>query len=187
MRYMHHANDSPYNNSAIGGLNLVSQSYNFVDRSHVGAVQLVSIVNDHIVNELRGQVAYRGQNNTTFSASGTGPVITVSGIANFGGPNSAGFVYEETTPEIADNFSYIRGSHSFKFGVSTHAIRDTQVQATFAQYNFPNDRGLSGGGERHRRRRAIRASARSWATPRSTTTRCSPISSRRIPGSRCAT
>ena len=138
VRYMHHANDSPYNNGTIGGLNLVSQSYNFVDRSHVGAVQLVSIINDHIVNELRGQVAYRGQNNTTFSASGSGPVITVSGIANFGGPNSAGFVYEETTPELADNFSYIRGSHSFKFGASTHAIRDRQVQATFAQYNFPN-------------------------------------------------
>jgi hypothetical protein len=137
MRYMHHANDSPYNNGAIGGINLVSQSYNFVDRSHVGAVQLVSIVNDHIVNEFRGQVAYRGQNNTTFSASGTGPVLTVTGIANFGGPNSAGFVYEETTPEVADNFSYIRGSHSFKFGVSTHAIRDNQVQATYAQYNFP--------------------------------------------------
>ncbi len=136
VRYMHHANDSPYNNGTIGGLNLVSQSYNFVDRSHVGAVQLISAINDHIVNELRGQVAYRGQNNNIFPGSGTGPVLTVSGIANFGGPNSAGFVYQETTPEIADNFSYIRGSHSLKFGVSTHAIRDTQVQPTFAQYNF---------------------------------------------------
>jgi hypothetical protein len=46
-------------------------------------------------------------------------------------------VYEETTPELADNFSYLRGSHSLKFGFSTHAIRDTQVQATYAQYNFP--------------------------------------------------
>ncbi len=137
VRYMHHANDSPYNNGTIGGVNLVSQSYNFVDRSHVGGVQLVSIVNDHMVNELRGQVAYRGQVQDRFSASGTGPVITVSGIANFGGPNQAGFVYQETTPELADNFSYIRGSHSFKFGASTHAIRDTQVQATFAQYDFP--------------------------------------------------
>ncbi|HEY1495956.1 MAG TPA: TonB-dependent receptor, partial [Candidatus Solibacter sp.] len=136
VRYMHHANDSPYNNGTIGGLNLVSQSYNFVDRSHVGAVQLVSVFNDHIVNELRFQTAYRGQNQTTFSASGTGPVLTVSGVANFGGPTGAGFVYEETTPEVADNFSYVRGSHSFKFGFSTHAIRDRQVQATYAQYNF---------------------------------------------------
>lgn len=136
MRYMHHANDSPYNNGTIGGVNLVSQSYNFVDRSHVGAVQLVSILNDHTVNELRGQVAYRGQHNDRFAASGAGPVLTVSGIANFGGPNQAGFVYEETTPELADNLSYMRGSHSFKFGVSTRAVRDTQVQPTFAQYNF---------------------------------------------------
>ena len=75
VRYMHHANDSPYNNSAIGGLILISQSYNFVDRSHVGAVQLISTINDHMVNELRGQVAYRGQHNNTFSASGTGPAI----------------------------------------------------------------------------------------------------------------
>ena len=138
VRYMHHANDSPYNNGTIGGLNLVSQSFNFVDRSHVGSVQLVSTINDHMVNELRGQVAYRGQLQNSFSASGTGPVITVSGIANFGGPNQAGFVYQETTPELADNFSYIRGAHSFKFGASTHAIRDTQVQATYAQYNFPS-------------------------------------------------
>ncbi|MCU1233415.1 MAG: Cna domain protein, partial [Candidatus Solibacter sp.] len=136
VRYMHHANDSPYNNGAIGGLNLVSQSYNFVDRSHVGAVQLISTINDHMVNELRGQVAYRGQTQDRFSASGTGPVISVSGIANFGGPNGAGFLYQETTPEIADNFSYIKGSHSLKFGFSTRGIRDTQVQATFAQYNF---------------------------------------------------
>ncbi|MEO8594891.1 MAG: TonB-dependent receptor [Candidatus Solibacter sp.] len=137
VRYMHHANDSPYNNSTIGGVNLVSQSYNFVDRSHVGAVQLVSIVNEHMVNELRGQVAYRGQVQDRFAASGTGPVINVTGIANFGGPTGAGFLYQETTPEIADNFSYLRGTHAFKFGFSTHGVRDTQVQATYAQYNFP--------------------------------------------------
>ena len=138
VRYMHHANDSPYNNSTVGGINLVSQSYNFVDRSHVGAVQLVSIVSDHLVNELRGQIAYRGQEQQRFSASATGPVINVTGIANFGGPTGAGFVYQETTPELADNVSYIRGSHSFKFGFSVRGIRDTQVQATYAQYNFPS-------------------------------------------------
>lgn len=138
MRYMHHANDSPYNNSSIGGLFLTSQSYNFVDRSHTGAVQLVSTVNASMVNELRGQVAYRGQHNDIFSGSGTGPAIVVSGIANFGGPTQAGFIYEETTPEIADNFTYIRGSHAFKFGGSVRGIRDSQTQAQFAQYTFAN-------------------------------------------------
>jgi hypothetical protein len=136
VRYQHHANDSPYNNSTIGGLFLTSRSYNFVDRSHVGAVQLISTISPNMVNELRGQVAYRGQHQDLFSGSGAGPAIVVSGVANFGGPTGAGFVYEETTPEIADNFSYLRGSHSFKFGGSVRAVRDTQIQAQYAQYTF---------------------------------------------------
>ena len=136
MRYMHHANDSPYNNSAIGGTNLISRSFNFIDRSHVGALQLVSTINANMVNELRGQWAYRGQQQNTFSGSGTGPAIVVSGIANFGGPTGAGFLYEETTPELADNFSYVRGSHSFKVGGSARWVRDTQTQAQFSQYTF---------------------------------------------------
>jgi hypothetical protein len=136
VRYQHHANDSPYNNSAIGGMNLISGSYNFVDRSHAGAVQLISTISPNMVNELRAQVAYRGQHNDLFSGSGTGPAIVVSGIANFGGPTAAGFVYEETTPEVADNFSYLRGSHSFKFGGTIRPIRDTQIQAQFARYTF---------------------------------------------------
>lgn len=138
VRYLHHANDSPYNNGTIGGLNLVSQSFNFIDRSHVGAVQLISTISDHAVNELRGQVAYRGQSQDRFSASGTGPTIVVSGVANFGGPTGAGFVYQETTPELTDNFSYLVGSHSFKAGFSTRAVRDTQIAATSATYTFPS-------------------------------------------------
>ena len=180
VRYMHHANDSPYNNGTIGGLFLVSQSYNFVDRSHVGAVQLVSTINDHMVNELRGQVAYRGQNQNTFAASGTGPAISVTGVANFGGPTAAGVVYEETTPELADNVSYLRGNHSFKVGGSTHAIRDRQVQATFAQYNFPTIAAYLA---------AVNGtvpkgySSHKWsATRRCLITRCTPTSSCRTPG-----
>jgi hypothetical protein len=136
VRYQHHANDSPYNNSTIGGLFLITRSFNFVDRSHVGAVQLISTISENAINELRGQVAYRGQSQDRFAATGTGPALVVSGIANFGGPTDVGFVYQETTPELADNFSYNRGAHAFKFGASTHAVRDTQVQATSATYTF---------------------------------------------------
>ena len=138
IRYMHHSNDSPYNNtSAIGGQYLTSQSYSFVDRSHVGAVQVVSTISPHAVNELRSQVGYRGQSNDRFSGSGTGPSITVLGVANFGGPTGVGFVYNETTPEIADTFSYDYNTHALKAGFSTRWIRDTQVQATGALYAFP--------------------------------------------------
>lgn len=139
VRYMHHANDSPYNNtSTIGGQFLVSQSYNFIDRSHVGAVQLISTLSPNATNELRGQVAYRGQANERFSATGNGPSITIFGVANFGGPTGVGFVYNEITPEIADNFSYNFNTHAVKVGFSTRWIRDTQVQAATAIYTFPS-------------------------------------------------
>jgi hypothetical protein len=103
----------------------------------VGAVQVVSTISPHAVNELRSQVGYRGQANDRFSGSGTGPSITVLGVANFGGPTGVGFAYNETTPEIADTFSYDHNTHALKAGFSTRWIRDTQVQATGALYAFP--------------------------------------------------
>jgi hypothetical protein len=136
VRYNHHANDSPYNNSTIGGLFLVSRSFNFVDRSHAGAVQLVTTFSPNVVNELRGQISYRGQSQERFSATGSGPALVISGVANFGGPTDVGFIYQETTPELNDSLSYNVGAHALKTGFSVRSIRDTQVQPTFAQYTF---------------------------------------------------
>src|SRR5260370_23248194 len=94
-RYMHHANDSPYNNNVIGGINLISRSYNFVDRSHVGARQLVSTINANMVNELRGQLAYRGQQQNTFPRPGAGPAIVVTRTQNFRRPTGARFLPQQ--------------------------------------------------------------------------------------------
>ena len=46
--------------------------------------------------------------------------------------------YNETTPELADNFSYNFNTHAVKVGFSTRWIRDTQVQAPTAIYAFPS-------------------------------------------------
>ncbi len=73
VRYSGHRNDSPYNNG--GGLVLLPQTYNFVDRSHSGAIQLVSTLSPNSVNELRIQVPYRSQQQNAFAATGTGPSI----------------------------------------------------------------------------------------------------------------
>lgn len=138
LRYNGHRNDSPYNSSTIGGLFLVDRTYNFVDRSHGGAAQLVSIFSPNAVNELRFQFPYRSQQQARFEATGSGPAITIPGVANFGNSLDVGFVYEESTPEISENFSYNRGSHALKFGVTIRSIRDQQVSATSANYTFPN-------------------------------------------------
>lgn len=136
VRYSHHSNDSPFNGG--GGQVLLPLTYNFIDRSHVGAIQLVTTLGGRGVNEIRYQTAYRSQSQNLFSASGTGPTINISGVAQFGGPNQVGFNYTETTPEGSDNFSWNAGNHALKFGFSIKAIADTQVQATNATYTFPS-------------------------------------------------
>ena len=136
LRYSHHANDSPFNGG--GAQVLLPLTYNFIDRSHVGAVQVVSIISPNAINELRFQVATRSQSQNAFSASGTGPTINIAGVAQFGGPNQVGFAYTETLTEGSDNFNLNHGAHAFKFGVDIRAINDTQVASTNATYNFPN-------------------------------------------------
>jgi hypothetical protein len=138
LRYNGHRNDSPYNSSIIGGLYLVDRTYQFVDRSHAGAAQLVSVISPNAVNELRFQVPTRSQSQDRFSATGSGPAISIPGVANFGNSLDVGFRYEEKTPEVNENFSYNRGQHGLKFGGDVRAIRDTQVQATAALYTFPS-------------------------------------------------
>lgn len=136
LRYNGHRNDSPFNNG--GGIVLVSQTYNFVDRSHAGSIQLISTVSSNAVNEFRFQLPYRSQQQNRFDATGSGPSITVSGIASFGNSPNVGFLYQEKTPEINENFSYDKGRHGLKFGTSLRWIRDIQTQAVSAIYTFPS-------------------------------------------------
>jgi hypothetical protein len=136
LRYSYVRNNSPYNSA--GGLTLASQSYNFVDRAHSFASQLVSVVSKNAVNEFRFQFPLRNQRQLTFEATGPQPAITISGLVNFGGSTGTGFQFVESTPEWADNFSYNMGSHSLKFGGDFRLIKDKQSQAQFAQYTFPS-------------------------------------------------
>jgi hypothetical protein len=138
LRYNGHRNDSPYNSDVIGGLYLVDRTYDFLDRSDAGAGQLVSVISPNAVNELRFQVPYRNEAQDRFGATGSGPAISIPGVANFGNSLDVGFRFQEMTPELNENFSYNRRAHALKFGGSIRAIRDTEVQATAALYTFPS-------------------------------------------------
>ncbi len=138
VRYNGHRNDSPYNSSVIGGQYLVDRTFNFADRSHAGAVQLVSVLSANAVNEARLQIPFRSQAQNRFKATGNGPSITIPGVAHFGNSLDVGYLFDEMTPEFTDNFIWNRGTHAFKFGGSVRTARDTQVQPTIANYTFPN-------------------------------------------------
>lgn len=136
LRFNGHRNDSPFNNG--GGIRVVSRTYNFVDRSYVGAAQLISILSPNIVNEFRFQTPYRAQQQNRFEASGAGPAINIPGVIEFGGPDNTGFNYIEKTPEYNNNTSINSGRHSYKVGFSGRHILDQNSQNVFARYTFPN-------------------------------------------------
>ncbi|MFN9429159.1 MAG: TonB-dependent receptor domain-containing protein [Acidobacteriota bacterium] len=131
-----HRNDSPFNSNAFG-LGVQSRTFEFVDRSYVYAAQFISTFGPAVVNEFRMQSPLRNQRNNGFSGTGSGPAIVIPNQILFGGPTNVGFVYRELAPEFSENLSWNRGTHAFKFGFNYRAIRDEQIQATFAQYTFP--------------------------------------------------
>ncbi len=136
VRFNGHRNDSPFNSG--GGLAVASRTYNFVDRSYVGMVQLISTLSPNIVNEFRFQTPWRSQQQQAFEATGTGPSINITGLVQFGRSEGTGFNFTEVSPEYNDNLSVNSGKHSYKVGFSARHIRDEQVQATFGRYTFAN-------------------------------------------------
>jgi hypothetical protein len=138
-RTIYFENDSP--NNIAGGLNSTEVSTDFVDSMSSSSAQVVSTFGANRLNELRVQFANRHQNRTNSSLSGAGPRINISGVANFGGPNAtaadAGFDFKQNIWQVVDNFTLLRGSHSYKIGVDAQFIEDTRTASLFTVYTFP--------------------------------------------------
>ncbi|HXH07233.1 MAG TPA: TonB-dependent receptor [Vicinamibacterales bacterium] len=139
-RYIRFTNDSPHN--IAGGLNSTERSTDFLDAMNSAAVQLVSTIGGTRLNELRVQFANRHQSRTTNELSGTGPAVTISGVANFGGPYAgsadAGFDFRQDIWQIIDNFTWIRGTHGYKIGFDFQLVRDGRTATLVRSYTFPS-------------------------------------------------
>ncbi|HWQ00058.1 MAG TPA: TonB-dependent receptor [Vicinamibacterales bacterium] len=139
-RYIRFTNDSPHNIG--GGLNSTERSTDFLDAMNSAAVQLVSTFGHARLNELRIQFANRHQSRTTNELSGTGPAVTISGVANFGGPYAsgadAGFDFRQDIWQIVDNFTWIRGTHSLKAGIDIQVVGDARTATLVRSYTFPS-------------------------------------------------
>jgi hypothetical protein len=77
------------------------------------------------------------------SDSGSGPAVTITGIASFGSPRSGtgqgneGFDFKQNITQVIDNFTYIRAAHSYKFGIDYQRIHDERTAAPQFLYTFP--------------------------------------------------
>lgn len=134
--------DNFISNNVGGGLTSVQRGTDFTDRQHSFASQLVSTFGTNLLNEVRVQYATREQGRQPGSQAGTGPAINITGVANFGGPiagaTDAGFGFTQKIFQVIDNFTYIRGDHSYKFGFSFQNVKDTRTTPQYQLYTFPS-------------------------------------------------
>ena len=102
---------------------------------------MVSTLRPTLLNELRVQYATRAQGRVPGSAAGTGPAITITNVANFGGPIAgdadAGFAFTQNVFQVNDNLTHIRGDHAYKFGFDIQNVADTRTRTASQLYTFP--------------------------------------------------
>ena len=134
VRYNYFRNNSPYNSVVSQGL--ADTSHWFRDRVHAVAAQWISTLSPGLLNEFRFQAPRRLQWREAGDWTGPGPVIQITGQVTFNGSPDVGFRAVETTPEIVNNFSILRGRHQFRMGGSVRWVLNENRQAVFAQYNF---------------------------------------------------
>ncbi len=137
VRYNYFRNFYPFNTNA-GGLYLLSAEADFQDRAHIIGAQLITTFKPTLLNEFRGSWPYRNEQHFAGSATGTGPMITISGVVSgFGGSNGVGDKFQEKIPSFSDNVTLIRGAHQFKVGVGFQKNNDTQLADVYTQFTFP--------------------------------------------------
>jgi len=135
VRYNYFRNEYPYN-TGVGGLNALDAAADFHDRAHILGAQLLSTLSPTMLNELRFGWPYRNEKHVPNALTGAGPQVSISGVANFGGTVSAGDAFQEKIPNLNDNFTFIRGAHTYKFGFGFEQILDTQTTQIYNQFVF---------------------------------------------------
>jgi Carboxypeptidase regulatory-like domain/TonB dependent receptor-like, beta-barrel len=141
VRWIQFHNDAPYNSG--GGINTLERATDFLDAMDSAAGQAVSTIGSNKLNEFRVQYAHRHQQSVANSDSGSGPAVTITGVAGFGGARSgtgqgnAGFDFKQNITQVVDNFTYIRAAHNYKFGMDWQHIYDSRTAAPQWVYNFP--------------------------------------------------
>jgi hypothetical protein len=130
-------NDNPYN-AGSGGLTAIERSGDFSDKMSSSAVQLVSNWGANRLNEFRAQYAQRHQQRFNHEGTPTGITINITGAAQFGSPVYNGEDFTQGISQVLNNFTLIRGKHSYKAGVDFQHVNDERGVALTSTYTFPN-------------------------------------------------
>jgi hypothetical protein len=104
----------------------------------VGGIQLLTTFSPTALNELRASEPYRNEHHVADALTGPGPEIIINQIATFNGTQNAGDRFGEKIPSFSDNFTKIRGRHTYKMGFGWQLNNDNQIGDTFSAYTFPS-------------------------------------------------
>jgi hypothetical protein len=141
VRFNSHAGNAK--NFILGGLNTLERGSNSGTAGYGLAVQVASFT-PQVLNEFRFQYAQRGANEPCRNEfSGTGPSITITGVANFGSPVCPdGIPPPLRIMQFQDNLTRTTGAHVIKFGggfnfynaVSSASISSIYTFSSIANY-----------------------------------------------------
>ncbi len=131
--------DGSNKNFIPGGLNTLERSFDASAVSQGFAAQFASYT-PKFLNEFRFQYAQRtntGNGGRRNEFSGTGPSITITGVANFGSPEGVTDLFlTRRITQIQDNLTRNVGTHVVKFGGGFNFYNYTEQAVIFARYTF---------------------------------------------------
>ncbi|HEX9368144.1 MAG TPA: TonB-dependent receptor, partial [Vicinamibacterales bacterium] len=129
-------NSNPYNGGA-GGTTTIERGFDYKDAMSSTAAQLVSNWGSNRLNELRTQYARRHFHRQSHAGGPEGISVGITNAISFGHPTSDGEDFVQGISQVIDNFTLIRGRHSFKQGVDFQYVHDTRAVPLTAVYTFP--------------------------------------------------
>lgn len=125
-----------------GDTTAIERGNHFEDFMVSSAVQLISTLGANNLNELRIQVAERTTTRPPADPGASGPSINIDGSGDeevsFGPYTGIGNDFNQRNTQVVNNFTMIRGNHSYKAGVNFQWIHDERGTALPVIYTFPS-------------------------------------------------
>jgi hypothetical protein len=128
-------NDNPYQSG--GGQTAIERGNDFADVMYSTAGQVISTLGPSRLNELRLQYAQRHTQRFSHDPTVVGPSVTITGNISFGPPTNDREDFQQRISQVIDNFTWLRGSHSFKTGFDLQWVDDHRAVPLPTTYTFP--------------------------------------------------
>lgn len=131
-----HANDLLEENQAAGALTAVSRGRTLNQFNTGILASFTQQIGTNAVNEIKADFIYYKSRLTPNDPFG--PEINIEGFGNFGRDIFLPSLGIQRNFDVLDNFSFVRGDHTVKFGGNVFAVSQLDVNETFfgGRFNF---------------------------------------------------